>query len=352
VDVDGRLADLLIDDRATLRDALRAIDRNQGRGVLVVDRDQRLLGVVSEREALHALLDGHDFDAPAAPLVRCPPATVDPTRGRAEVLDLMRARALDQVAVVDEDGHVLGLHCANGMVCAAERDNCVVVMAGGRGSRLGALTDEVPKPMLPVAGRPILERIVLHLVGCGIRRILLTVNYLGHVIEEHFGTGSAFGCRIDYVREDPDCPLGTGGALGLLPRLGLRPDRPLVVMNGDLITDCPVGDLLDAHESHGFAATVAVSEYSHQVPFGVVRVEDGGLAGIVEKPVSSWSVNAGVYALQPELLDRVPTDRLYPITSLLDDCLRRGEPVGVWRMPGSWLDVGRPAELAQARGVW
>jgi dTDP-glucose pyrophosphorylase len=350
--VDGQLADLLIDDRASLREALRVIDKERGASVLVVDCEQRLLGVVGEREALRAVLGGYNLDAPVAPLAQPAPLTVEPTRGRAEVLDLMRAHALEQVAVVDDDGHLLGLHRITAVVGGAQRDNWALVMAGGRGTRLGSLTDELPKPMLPVAGRPILERIVLHLVGCGISRILLSVNYLGHVIEEHFGDGTAFGCRIDYVREQPDCPLGTGGALGLLPGLGLVPEHPLLVMNGDLLTDCPVGDLLDAHRAHGFAATVAVSRYSHQVPFGVVHVRDGGLVDIVEKPVSSWPVNAGVYAVQPELLDRVPHGELFPITALLDGCLQRGERVGVWQLPGDWLDIGRPAELAQARGIW
>jgi dTDP-glucose pyrophosphorylase len=349
--VDGRLAELLIDDRASLREALRVIAREDAGDAVVVDAERHLLGTVSEREALHAVLDGYDLDAPAAPLVRPAPVTVRPSTSRAEVLDLMRARSLQEVAVVDGDGHLLGLH-RTGRVVGAERDNWVLVMAGGRGTRLGPLTADVPKPMLPVAGRPILERIVLHLVGSGIRRILLSVAYLGHVIEQHFGNGAALGCRIDYVREDPDHPLGTGGPLGLLPGLGLVPDRPLLVMNGDLVLDCAVGELLDAHEAGGCAATVAVSQYSHQVPFGVVRAAEGRLAEIVEKPVSSWPVNAGVYVVEPRLLSRVPAGELFPITTLFDDCLRRGEGVGVWQMPGDWLDIGRPAELARARGVW
>ena len=350
--MDGQLTDMAIDDRASLREALQVIDKECGASVLVVDCEQRLLGVVGEREALRAVLHGYNLDAPAAPLAQPAPLTVEPTRSRAEVLDLMRARALEQVAVVDGDGHLLGLHRSAGVVGGPHRDSWAMVMAGGRGSRLGSLTDEVPKPMLPVAGRPILERIVLHLVGCGIRRIVLSVNYLGHLIEEHFGDGAGFGCRIDYVREQPDCPLGTGGALGLLPELGLVPEHPLLVMNGDLLTDCPVGDLLDAHQTHGFAATVAVSRYSHQVPFGVVQVRDSGFVDIVEKPVSSWPVNAGVYALEPRLLGRVPRGELFPITALLEDCRRCGEPVGIWQLPGDWLDIGRPAELAQARGIW
>jgi Mg/Co/Ni transporter MgtE len=148
--VDGRLAGLLIDDRASLREALQVIAREDAANALVVDAERHLVGTVSERQALNAVLAGYDLDAPAAPLVRPAPVTVRPTTSRAEVLDLMQARSLAEVAVVDGDGHVLGLH-RTGRVVGAERDNWVLVMAGGRGTRLGSLTADVPKPMLSCA---------------------------------------------------------------------------------------------------------------------------------------------------------------------------------------------------------
>ncbi|HYT10945.1 MAG TPA: sugar phosphate nucleotidyltransferase [Mycobacteriales bacterium] len=348
--VNGRLEHLLIDKDASIRQALLAIEAEHVDSAVMVDESRRLVGLVGERQIHRALLDGLGLDSPVAPLVEPRPPTVLPDDGRAEVLDLMRARSITEVPVVDPDGHVVGVHVCDELLGVVERDNWAVIMAGGRGTRLAPLTDDLPKPMVPVAGRPILERLVLHLVGGGIRRILLSVNYLADQIEQHFGDGSRFGCRIDYLRDDPDCPLGTGGALGLLPRLGLLPEQPLLVMNGDLVTAFGVGDLLAAHREHPVVATMAVSEYRHQVPFGVVEIAQGHLARVVEKPVTSWPVNAGVYVVEPWLLNRVPPDRLYPITALFDDCLRRGQQIGVWRMPDDWQDIGRPAELARARG--
>ena len=140
---------------------------------------------------------------------------VSPDVGRTEVLDLMRARTLNQIPIVDETGKVVGLHLLREIVGSMPRPNWAVVMAGGRGERLRPLSDTIPKPMVRVAGRPILERIVLHLVGFGIRRIFLSVNYLANIIEDYFGDGSHHGCTIEYLREDR--PLGTGGSLSLLP---------------------------------------------------------------------------------------------------------------------------------------
>jgi NDP-sugar pyrophosphorylase family protein len=199
--------------------------------------------------------------------------------------------------------------------------------------------------MVMVAGRPILERVILHLVSCGIRRIFIAIHYLGQMIEAHFGDGSSLGCRIEYLREE--VPLGTGGALSLLPS---RPEEPLLVMNGDLVTQANVAGLLDQHESTRCHLTVAVREYSHTVPFGCVQVDSGRVTCLEEKPILSRLVNAGIYAVDAALLPRVPSGQKFPMTALVEDCIARGEPVGAFPVEGEWIDVGRPSQLLQARG--
>ncbi len=345
-----RLDDLIAGDGASIRDCLTIIDTHDVGTVFVVDGAGRLSGVVGEREIRRALIGGAQPADPVAGLVGSPSATARPEEGRAEVLDVMRALGVGEVPIVDGDGRVVGVHVDTDVVGAEPLPNWAVVMAGGRGTRLAPLTDAVPKPMLPVAGRPILERIVLHLVGSGIRRIFLSVNYLGDIVEQYFGDGTAYGCTIDYLREEPDRPLGTGGALGLLDAVGERPGSPVLLMNGDLVTGFSVADLLAAHERLGGVATIAATEYEHQIPFGVLESDTGRLRRIVEKPRHSWAVNAGIYVLSPPLLARVPQGELFPITRLFDDCLARGERIGLWTLRDSWQDIGRPDELAHARG--
>lgn len=345
------LAAVTIDPTATIRDVLRVIRSDRGDQALMVDDTGRLAGVVRDQDVLEALLDGCNLDCPAGNLARPPAAVVAATADRATVLELMIARGLRAVPAVDTDGRLIGLHLRDELVGGLERPNWAVIMAGGRGRRLAPLTDNIPKPMLPVAGRPILERLAMLLAAHGIRRIFLAVNCHREQIEAHFGDGSAFGCHITYLREHPDRPLGSGGALGLLADLGYWPSDPLLVLNGDLITDADVGALLDAHAASGAAATMVVAPYHHQVPFGVVRTQAGRLLALEEKPTATWDVNAGIYVLEPELLKRIPREEEFPITVLFEECLARDEHVAVWQLDGDWQDIGEPAELARARGL-
>lgn len=345
-----QFTELLIGKDASIRAALSVIDKCRVTSAYVVDTEGFLRGVVTDEEIRKALLRGSGLGAPVYPLMKKPPVTAKPDEGRAEVLDVMRALKLSEIPVVDVEGRVVGAHVGDNIIGLRQLENWAVVMAGGKGTRLAPLTNEIPKPMLPVAGRPILERLVLHLVGSGISTIFLSVNYLADIIEKHFGDGAKFGCTIEYLREESDHPLGTGGALRLLGDLGYEPKAPILVMNGDLITSFCVEDLLDAHAAHDTIATIAVSEYEHQVPFGVLEAEEHRLVRIVEKPMRSWSVNAGIYVLEPRVLDRIPDTELFPITKLFDDCLMRRESVGLWPIRDGWQDIGRPAELAQARG--
>jgi NDP-sugar pyrophosphorylase family protein len=270
---------------------------------------------------------------------------VTPEDGRAEVLDLMRARQIERIPVLGPEGRLVGLHTMRQMISRAERPNRAVILAGGKGTRLHPITEQLPKPMVTVAGRPILERLILHLVSCGITRFSVSINYLGHLIEQHFGDGSRLGAEIDYLRET--VPLGTGGPLALLP----PPALPVLVLNGDLLTQADVGELLDFHERGGYAATLGVRPYTIEVPFGVAEVDGGRLLSLREKPVERSLINAGMYVLSPEAVALVPSGKEYPITALFEALLADGKPVGAHVLEAEWLDVGRHDELRRARGV-
>lgn len=329
----------------TIREAMAVIDAGAAEISLVVDESNRVRGTVTDGDVRRGLLRGLDLDAPVAEVVNRNFVSVAPGTPRAEVLDLMRARTLAQIPIVEEDGRLAGLHLLREVIGIERRPNWAVIMAGGRGERLRPITDVVPKPMVRVAGRPILERIVLHLTGFGVRRIFLAINYLGEQIERHFGDGAKYGCRIDYLKEER--PLGTGGALSLLPGV---PDQSVLVMNGDLVTQFDVGRLLAHHQQGGFRVTVAVHEYAHRVPYGVVETKGDRITGLSEKPTATWVTNAGIYAIDPVLLHRVPEDKPFPLPSLVEQCLEDGTPVGFFHIEDDWHDVGRPRELDVANG--
>jgi dTDP-glucose pyrophosphorylase len=329
-----------------LVDAMRSLERSNTQICLVINDGGQMLGTLTDGDIRRALLAGAQLNSPLAPHVVRDFISIAPGTSRADVLELMQARSVRQIPIVDpETKRVLGLHLLEELIGSSERPNWAVIMAGGRGTRLGALTADVPKPMLQVAGRPILERLVLHLMSAGIRRIYLAVNYLSHIVENHFGNGDRFGCRIEYLREDR--PLGSGGALSLLPE---RPTDPVIAMNGDLVVQFDVGRLLAFHEQGKFAVTVTLHEHTHTVPLGVVETTDNRVLGIREKPTFSWRTNAGIYVLGPDIPARVPPQTDFPLPALVDQCIERGEAVGAYPIDGEWIDVGRVQELRRARG--
>jgi NDP-sugar pyrophosphorylase family protein len=257
----------------------------------------------------------------------------------------MQARMIEQIPILSKSGKLLGLHLMHEVLGASRRTNWAVVLAGGKGARLRPITEDIPKPMVRVAGRPILERIVLHLVGFGIRTIYLSINHLGHLIQRHFRDGSRFGCSIRYLKES--FPLGTGGPLSLLPK---RPSDPLVIMNGDLVTQVDLGSMLDKHTREGYRVTVGVREYVHTIPYGCVERKGDRITRLTEKPRLHQEVNAGIYIMEPALLSRVPRRREFPMTSLLEECIARGEAVGAYPVEGDWIDLGDHDQLRQANG--
>lgn len=329
---------------AILRDVLSRLEEGAAEIVLVVEGG-RLLGVMTDGDVRRALLAGHALDAPLSGFLVGDCITVSETASRTDVLELMHARRISQVPVVDADRRLVGLHLVHDMLGTTPRDNTVVIMCGGKGTRLAPLTDLIPKPMLRVAGRPILERIVLHLVGFGVRNIVLAVNYLAEQIEAHFGDGSRFGARISYLREDR--PLGTGGALALLQSVS---ELPILVMNGDLVTQFSVDAMFAFHDAGGQRATIGVRRYFHTVPFGCVELDGTRVAQFEEKPTISRIVNTGIYVLDPRLISLIPRGEQFHMPQLLEGCLARNELVRSFEIVDDWIDVGQRDQLRQARG--
>jgi dTDP-glucose pyrophosphorylase len=338
------LRDAIVSRSGTIRDGLAAVDSGAAGICLAVDGDGRLAGIATDGDLRRALLRGTELDDPLEPILNTAPAALGRSQTRADALDLMRARRIDAVPVVDDGGRPVALHLLHAFLEPETRSNWAVIMAGGRGTRLRPYTEATPKPMLRVAGRPILERIVLHLVGHGISRLFISVNYLAEVIEEHFGDGHELGASISYLREDR--PLGTAGSLALLPS---PPDLPIVVLNGDLVTSANMGRLLDFHHGGGFAATIGTRRYVHAVPFGCVERDGDRVVAIEEKPTIERDVNTGIYVLDPWVVGLVGRDTPMSMPDVLDEVLRRGEPIGAFEVEDDWLDVGHRDQLVRAR---
>lgn len=334
----------LLPANATLHQAICCLDESSLQIAIVVAENDRLLGTLTDGDIRRGLLRGLEMSSPVEGIIHRDPLVVPPQWGRDTVLQLMQANKVHQLPVVDESRCVVGLHLWDDLLSPGKRSNVIVIMAGGRGTRLGAHTENCPKPLLPVGGKPMLEHIIERAKTEGFEHFVLAIHYLGQMIEDHFGNGSQLQVKIEYLREQ--APLGTAGALGLLQS---RPTEPFLVTNGDVLTDIRYGELLDFHIRHRASATMAVRLHEWQHPFGVVKTEGVDIVGFEEKPVARSHINAGIYVLEPHVLDSIGKDEHCDMPTLFARVQDKPARTIVYPMHEPWLDVGRPADLEKAR---
>lgn len=334
---------------ATLRRTIEQIDANTKGIALVVDDEGRLLATVTDGDVRRAILARLDLDGPLSELLSTPalhlraePVSAQPGTPAGQLIHLMTEAEVRHLPLVDAEGRVVDLVLLDDLVREYELPLTAVVMAGGFGTRLMPLTEDLPKPMLPVAGRPLLEHIIDQLRVCGIRRVSLTTHYKAGVIADHFGDGDGFGVDIDYLEEGT--PLGTAGALSLLQ----EGTEPLLVMNGDILTKVDFRAMLDFHREQGAAMTVAVRLEEIQLPYGVVSTDGVHVRGIEEKPTLRHFINAGIYLLSPEVRRHVPDGIRFDMTQLVERLIADGEPVVSFPIREYWLDIGHATTYEQA----
>lgn len=328
---------------ATIQQAIRNLDQVAIKIVLVVNDAGELEGTISDGDIRRGLLKGVDINGPITSVIHRNAMVAPPEMGRDMIMQLMAANKIQQIPVVNEHRHVVGLHLWDEITTPPMISNLMIIMAGGMGTRLRPHTENCPKPLLPVAGKPMLEHIIERAKLEGFSHFALAIHYLGHMIEDHFGDGERLGVRIDYLREQS--PLGTAGALGLLSP---RPDVPFVVTNGDVITDIRYGELLDFHIRHDAAATMAVRVHEWQHPFGVVQTRGIEIVGFEEKPVARSHINAGVYVLDPDALSALSINAHCDMPTLFERLQAKAKRTVAYPMHEPWLDVGRPDDLNSA----
>lgn len=328
---------------STMQQAIRNLDQVAIKIIMVINEAGQLQGTISDGDIRRGLLKGLDLNSPIASIVHRTAFVVPPEMRRETVIQLMVANKIQQIPVVDEHRHVVGLHLWDEIIAPPTRPNLMVIMAGGKGTRLRPYTENCPKPLVPVAGKPMLEHIIERAKSQGFSRFIIAVHYLGQMIEDHFGNGEHLDIQIDYLREQ--APLGTAGALGLL---NPYPDSPFVVTNGDVITDIHYGELLDFHVRQNASATMAVRIHEWRHPFGVVQTRGVEIIGFEEKPVARSHINAGVYALSPEALDALGADEHCDMPTLFERLQAKARRTVAYPMHEPWLDVGRPDDLKYA----
>ncbi len=339
----GPLEGALIDANSPMRVVIEHLDGNGTQICLVVDRRRVLLGTVTDGDVRRAILRGLTTDAPAGDIMNPRPRVFQFGRTNDDALAYLRRHSLKHLPVVDFAGRAIDLITLDGLLTPQQRDNWVVVLAGGQGTRLRPLTESTPKPMLDVGGRPILETILQRCAAAGFSNVFLSVNYQADVIKHHFGDGQSLGLNIRYLEEDR--PLGTAGSLALLPDPG---DTPFLVLNGDILTKADPALLVDYHKDNAAAATMAVREYEIQVPYGVVDLQANAIAEIREKPVERYFINAGMYVLGRTALDLLPAGAPMDMPDLFASLRQAGHSTLAYPIREYWVDIGHMADYQRA----
>lgn len=347
------LRGLLLSKTDTLRAALRCLDSN-GEGIaLVVGRDRSLLGTVTDGDLRRATLAGLDVDHETVDsLLRSRkgrhsrPLTARTGTNHVQLLRMMKESGLRHIPLVDEKGRVEEIALMRELALENDMPVTAVVMAGGLGTRLRPLTEKLPKPMLPVGDRPVMEHVLEQLHKVGISHVSITTHYKPEAIMEHFGDGRRFGVEINYVNEKE--PLGTAGALGLLK----PPPGPVLVINGDVLTQVNFRSMLDYHVDNRAAMTIGVRKFDLQVPYGVVDISGATVRGLDEKPTYSFFINAGVYLMEPTVFALIKSEERLDATELIERLIAEGQKVVGFPIHEYWLDIGRPDDYLKAKEEW
>jgi dTDP-glucose pyrophosphorylase len=339
--------EILLDTTSSIKEALQIIDKGAMKIALVVDDNQKLLGTLSDGDIRRGLLGGLSLDDPIDSIVFSNPTVSGINDSKEDILRVATRKKLSCIPIVDNEGILVGLEGINDLLVSKVYSNTVVLMAGGLGSRLRPLTDDMPKPLLKVGNKPILETIISGFVKYGFTHIILSVSYKAEMIEEYFGDGSAFGVHIEYLHEDKR--MGTVGALSLIKE---KLNEPFFVMNGDLLTNINFAHMMDYHLTHRATATMGVREYDFQVPYGVVNVEGHNILSIEEKPVHSFYVSGGVYVLSPEVLQYIPENSFYDMPTLFEVLIKKKEKSISFPIREYWLDIGKMNDYHRANAEY
>jgi len=333
----------VLNSDATLEEVIANLTRVAIKIALIVDKQGKLLGTVSDGDIRRGLLKGLTLSSPVMQIANQNPLVAPSGLSHEFVMQLMLANKIQQIPIVNERHEVIGLHLWDAIVGPSTRLSPIVIMAGGKGVRLRPHTENCPKPMLHVMGKPILEHIIERSKLEGFNHFIVAIHYLGHLIENFFGNGEKWGVNIEYLRESS--PLGTAGALSLMDP---RPSAPIIVTNGDVLTDIRYGEILDFHLMHHALATMAVRAHEWQHPFGVVQTSGVDIVAFDEKPVARTHINAGVYVLDPYAVENLSIDEYCDMPTLFEKIHSSGGRTVAYPMHEPWLDVGRPEDLTLA----
>lgn len=327
----------------TINDAIALLSKNAKRIVLVVNQNEVLQGTITDGDIRRALIKKLSLDSKLKYIMNSNPVKVSSPYSREEVLNEMASKDLLHMPIVDNDGVLTGLETLQHLLEKPSYDNPVFLMAGGFGTRLESLTKNIPKPLLNVGNKPLLETILIQFIDAGFSNFFISTHYKSEMIKKHFGDGTKWDISIKYIEEE--MPLGTAGALGLLP--DNLPDLPILMMNGDLLTKIDFEYLLHYHNNNSGVVTMCVRKYDFKIPYGVVDIDEAYVVGIKEKPLYNYFVNAGIYVIDRGLIKNIKRNSRIDMPDFISQFIGK-KHINAFPIHEYWLDIGHRNEYERA----
>jgi dTDP-glucose pyrophosphorylase len=340
---DAKWHSCLLDLNSTISQVVESLNKSGFQIVIIQDNNEKFIGTITDGDIRRAILNGSKIENSITSIVNRSALTVNQKVTREQVLLMMQEKRVHQIPIVDTSGNVQGLHLWDRLSQPNKVENQMVIMAGGKGSRLKPLTDKTPKPMIEVNNQPMLEHIILRAKLQGFNNFVITINYLAEQIKTYFEDGKKFGVNISYIQENQ--PLGTAGSLKNLEKAS---QFPFVVSNGDVLTEINFVDLLNFHNAYNYDLTIAVKTYEWTNPFGVIKTEGMKVIDYVEKPINSSIINAGIYCVTPKILEFMEENKYLDMSDFIQKCLDSGLSVGAFALYEKWQDIGRKEDLHKA----
>ena len=334
----------LLDINKTLSDAISKLEVIDQKIILVTKNDNLLVGTITDGDIRRAILAGIGMSENIEKVANKNPVYVLENTPPAEINKIMKEKEIIQIPICKKNKKVIGLKTFFEESSLISLKNPVFLMAGGFGKRLTPLTDNIPKPLLKVGSKPILQIILENFIDSGFEDFFISTHFMSQKIKDYFGNGKKWNVSIKYI--DEKSPLGTAGALSLLPKKEIN--MPLIMMNGDLLTNVNFKKLLDNHNKSNSVLTVCISEHQIQIPYGVINKNKSRLVRIEEKPFQKFFINAGIYVLNPDIVKKIGKEKKMDMPSLIQNLIDRKEKVNIFPIHEYWLDIGRISEFQKA----
>ena len=326
----------------SILEAIKHIQDSQYQICFIVDNNNCLIGSVTDGDIRRGLINGNSLDINVSKIMNTSPISISSSQSKNDAHKIMISNQIKQLPVVDEENRLIGLHLIDHILDLTQKENFILIMAGGFGKRMMPLTEQIPKPMLMIGDKPILEHIIINAKAQGFKKFVISLHYLGELISDYFGDGSNLGVSISYLHESE--PLGTAGALSLIEP---EPELPFIITNGDIISDINYGNFLDFHDSNKSQATMAIKKYELQNPYGVVNTKGLEIISFEEKPIHVSYVNAGMYVLNPSSLRYLRKNQPCDMPDFFNLLISKNHVVTAYPIHETWADVGRPIDLLE-----